>query len=1021
MPPFVSTCDEKGCICKPSLLPACREGDQSRVVEPIDQQPGTYADIPKLADLLKPGFQICCMMADQERPTFGQFKLNPPAPAASSNSGGSPPPPPPPPEGDRKDYNPLIIGGVFAVAALVSASVAALLIRNNNRKAAALIAAAEDIGRATILPLDPNTGAPSVVPEPVPPAAPPVNEPQPTPPDWDPRLLREAFEEWQRNFDAMPDQEKPDSIKPWNHEELANQYLAKGDIIPAPGFVLGEPAPHTNELITANFGDDQRAYALLKKAREIGEKIRASGRPQLDAAIEIAGLITSTYANDKGGDVDPIRVGVFDASGANKEHRFILLQIALQEALIPSRFVQGRFVGGSFHRWVEIDAKGDGKYSYVVDLQRGLMGWKQNAKSARQHGYFGDAELFAMKGDRDKMYLSDAHTFNSVWHPKTPERMAAEFEPAFKLLCEQMSVIPSNADLAANPVGKGEIARRAAADLISWIAKTQAERQGIIDGLTAADRAVFEQQRRVAASFSKKAGAPSLEEFVIPEPWIRQQEAARMAGVKAAALAMFEQPKSGMDLDRTMELLHILHQLKTYTAVTRLLDTDQQIEMARALADSAHAAGVTNGEIPPQIVDAVSVMNRVPGKSVGPVVMGSASSELDALIARRVQSVKAQLLNVKQWRKESGGSVTECDDWYKKLNPERQELVARVVVVGGLRPKYSGSVKLGQMAREDIWTLLRNNGIRTLPDTDGLQIYNYDLPHESAGIDTEVNDFGAIDGDVSELAKRQVFDSTDHILNEVRLQFDRRVEYVVRQFSAIPELADADKRTDVARNIVLDALMSPPKDGIVQKGSVAQAMNKNGIKPRVVENVRLYPTDAEERMNLYTEHELLVAQMNNMPEYEGLTPEELSAEAERLIVKSHALSASNKYVISRDPAMKMETGDFMPRAWVRAERLTRVAREMGRKFNIDFSSASLFVRANSEGMERLQGLWGGLTQQQRKAFDGGYAEFQLRMVMQQSYTAEVARTQGAFDAWRRERLEVARRQGWNFEEMIFKP
>ena len=60
-------------------------------------------------------------------------------------------------------------------------------------------------------------------------------------------------------------------------------------------------------------------------------------------------------------------IGAFQLSGGVCRHRSALLQLALQEAGVPSRYMRGTIVGGGMHAWVEVAAGSDGKFSYVID------------------------------------------------------------------------------------------------------------------------------------------------------------------------------------------------------------------------------------------------------------------------------------------------------------------------------------------------------------------------------------------------------------------------------------------------------------------------------------------------------------------------------------------------------------------------------------------------------------------------------------------------------------------------------
>ncbi|MFA4873875.1 MAG: hypothetical protein WC956_06020 [bacterium] len=1087
MAPPTRACDSKGCSCDASFFGECAQGNPYATVLPIEPEPKKPQDLPKILNYLQPGFQICCIMADRNRPRFGQYKvkpgfLAPPVKDAPTNAPTSKPvtlsptasPEPAPKEGT--DYTTIIVG-VLGTLALLALGYGIYRNRSNKPDSAG---GADDI-EVNAPPPPPRKY--TILPPPLPPGAPAVPEGQrpPAPPEearasepglaigeWDQRELRSALSEWQRNFDALPEDQKPNLVQRWNYEERANEYLLFGDILPGQGFELGEPAPYRRELVAADFGKDPRASGIIAGARQIGMQGRTSGKRMDEIAMQIVKLVNSTYAKDQGGDVDAIREGVFNADGRCPRHRPVLLQASLQEAGIQSRYVRGKMMAGRFNAWVEIDVLGNGAYAYVLDMNNGVYGWKQNPTSARGHVAFGNAELFSVENSASDGYIMEAGTFNVVWRRRTPDALAKSLEPAFKALCEQMSAMPEHNDRAGDPTGRREIARRAATHLLGWISKPPAERDAIVTSMPAADQARFEQRKRGFAQFSQK-GSDDLSKFVIPERWIREQEGLPQESLPQAPIKsppiikpaeaekvcrqpdQAEQPAQApggaapaeqqqpippvkpkdngwlvgavkwfsgrvegflkgrgaeefleaarrsdnvpddypfrldhpytppeppqSDLERTLTVLHIQSQLKGYNVILNFVGSDQLLELSENLAWHARLAGIKTGLIPDHVVDGVFRRHGIPTNTIGDIVIGSdVPGELELHVGLRVRRVKAQLSEIQSWHRESKGRVEELGDWYNKQSPNTQEFIARLLVVEVLRRR--GADAIYEMSNETMSSILKTHGVNA-----------------------EVRD--------------EVWVRVSGPENEARLLLDRRIEYVAKKLAIIPELANADVRKDIATELLLNRLVFNRPHGVMLKEELAVLMKKRGIVPRVIESMRLYPDRAEEGLEISAKRELLMRQLDQMAEFDHLSQDRLSREAERYLLKWYGMSESDRL-----GAGEPRNDEVLPASWIRAERMAEVARGLGFDTKYPpFMIERAFDRwKEGADYETLSTVWSELSTNDKDLWKGGFVEFQIRMLTEHYYNPDgTLRTQGTVDLWR-ERAEETKSEARFFLE-----
>jgi predicted phosphodiesterase len=215
-----------------------------------------------------------------------------------------------------------------------------------------------------------------------------------------------------------------DNVNAQNYGELENiEVLQNGDILPGHDFVLGDPETYGRELLVVNTGPDSPIRPVLDQAKIMGDAMKQSGCSTLEIAEAIARMVNEEFAKGQGHNIgnagEAMTIGVFMEGGGCCRHRAALLQLALQEAGIKSHYVRGEAsIGGGesgMHAWVEIDAKGDSSFSYVIDPNLHVSGWvkpqiNNNGMKTYKLGKFG---IFS--------YSVDPAQHNVVWRPNNAE------------------------------------------------------------------------------------------------------------------------------------------------------------------------------------------------------------------------------------------------------------------------------------------------------------------------------------------------------------------------------------------------------------------------------------------------------------------------------------------------------------------------------------------------------------------------------------------------------------------------
>jgi len=249
---------------------------------------------------------------------------------------------------------------------------------------------------------------------------------------WDRPTLRETMRDSQIAIEMA--RVVAEDITVINYLEIASaEKLQDGDILPGHEFVLGKGETYGRELLAINLGKTSAIHEVMRRAREIGSKHSGDS---LSLALKVADMVDENYSDLQGrGEKGMLlTLGFFQEKGGCCRHRAAELQLALQEAGMRSRYVRGRLLLG-WHAWVEVDVKGDGSFSYVIDPNMGIRGEENKfTKIDRQairevllaKGLAPDRfRLFNVKDERrgkEEWYFVEREKFNVVWRRREPPK-----------------------------------------------------------------------------------------------------------------------------------------------------------------------------------------------------------------------------------------------------------------------------------------------------------------------------------------------------------------------------------------------------------------------------------------------------------------------------------------------------------------------------------------------------------------------------------------------------------------------
>jgi len=200
------------------------------------------------------------------------------------------------------------------------------------------------------------------------------------------------------------------------YDELSNVlYLAQDDYLPGHRFVLGEESTYDREKLRIDKmtdvipegggGPDLLDFlveAKLSGADSTSDEFAASIAIFLKLARE-APPSEPVVKKER----TTLVIQDFFAQGGVCRHQCAILQVALQEAGIPSRYLRGKLFLGGYHAWVEVDLLRDGTYLLILDPHRYQVLLKTGTLETTQ----------------GRVYLRDegypiAESFNRIWRGK---------------------------------------------------------------------------------------------------------------------------------------------------------------------------------------------------------------------------------------------------------------------------------------------------------------------------------------------------------------------------------------------------------------------------------------------------------------------------------------------------------------------------------------------------------------------------------------------------------------------------
>ena len=187
------------------------------------------------------------------------------------------------------------------------------------------------------------------------------------------------------------------------YTELHNvTYFAQNDYLPGHRFVLGEQSTYNREKLLVDKTQDalagtkskDRLLDFLVDSRLVGA---AHAQDLFTAALKVFFSLTDRFPSIPfvvDNDSRTLVLHDFFDQGGVCRHKCAALQVALQEAGVPSRYLRGKLFLGGYHAWIEVDILRDGSYLLILDphlcnvlLKTGTLRSGQGRLYFRDEGY----------------------------------------------------------------------------------------------------------------------------------------------------------------------------------------------------------------------------------------------------------------------------------------------------------------------------------------------------------------------------------------------------------------------------------------------------------------------------------------------------------------------------------------------------------------------------------------------------------------------------------------------------------
>lgn len=153
-------------------------------------------------------------------------------------------------------------------------------------------------------------------------------------------------------------------------------YFAQNDYLPGHRFVLGDESTYNREKLCidkmgepagAEAGSPHSLASFFTASRMLAAE---GGGDDFRAGLRIFFSLVDQFAPGplfEENEVVTINIQNFFDQGGVCRHKCAVLQVALQEAGIPSRYLRGKLFFGGYHAWIEVDVFQDQSYSLILD------------------------------------------------------------------------------------------------------------------------------------------------------------------------------------------------------------------------------------------------------------------------------------------------------------------------------------------------------------------------------------------------------------------------------------------------------------------------------------------------------------------------------------------------------------------------------------------------------------------------------------------------------------------------------
>ncbi len=204
------------------------------------------------------------------------------------------------------------------------------------------------------------------------------------------------------------------------------QVIRNHDAFPGRKFKLGEEGTYYRELFRLRRAWGLTTFEFLKEAKRIANNLSGRHYSAREIAVQVSRKFNEMHParESRVGEVrrrEAYMTSILSDESEQGEllvvcrHRAASVALALQEAGVKARYVQGNLFGMP-HAWVEVDVLGDGSYSFVVDPMQAVSGEITKSLDAD-----GKTHYTLKRGESILSYEMDERAFNVIWRGKMVE------------------------------------------------------------------------------------------------------------------------------------------------------------------------------------------------------------------------------------------------------------------------------------------------------------------------------------------------------------------------------------------------------------------------------------------------------------------------------------------------------------------------------------------------------------------------------------------------------------------------